>query len=86
MILQIPISDLLISRDWIVNQFESMSIDYADNALHATHRGDDKHKIVFSFEKYGVKLDNRWCRYEIYWGMAGVFIKLIESSPSQYSG
>lgn len=86
MILQIPISDLLISRDWIVNQFESMSIDYADNALHATLRGDDKHKIVFRFEKYGVRLDNRWCRYEISWGMAGVFIKLIDSSLSEYSG
>ena len=86
MILQIPISDLLISRDWIVNQFESMSIDYADNALHATFKGNNTPKIVFRFEKYGVKLDNRWCRYEISWGMAGVFIKLIDSSLSQYSG
>ena len=70
----------------MVDQFKSMSIDYGDNTLHAVFKDNNTPKIVFRFEKYGVKLDNRWSRYEISWGMAGVFIKLINSSLSEYDG
>ena len=40
----------------------------------------------FDLKKYGIKLDNRFCGYEVSVGKAGVFIKLTNSNHTIYNG
>jgi hypothetical protein len=50
------------------------SIDYALNALVSFHNG--KEVILYNFDKY-LKLDNRWCGYEIESHKKEIVIKFI---------
>jgi hypothetical protein len=50
------------------------SIDYADNAIHATYR--NKNVIIFRFKEYGFINDNRYNNYSISAGTAGITIRI----------
>jgi len=50
------------------------SIDYADNAIWAIFEG--KQVIIFRFKKYGFINDNRYNKYYISAGNAGITIRI----------
>ena len=50
------------------------SIDYADNAIYAVFEG--KLVIIFRFKKYGFINDNRYNKYFVSAGSAGIVIRI----------
>jgi hypothetical protein len=50
------------------------SIDYADNAIWAIFEGEQV--IIFRFKKYGFINDNRYNKYFISAGNAGITIRI----------
>jgi len=59
---------------WKMGHLHHPSIDYADNAIHATYR--NKNVIIFRFKEYGFINDNRYNNYSISAGTAGITIRI----------
>jgi hypothetical protein len=63
-------------NSWKMGLINHVSIDYADNAIHANYRG--KSIIIFRFDKYGWINDNRYNKYLTSIGMAGITILIVK--------
>ena len=61
-------------NSWKMGHISHISIDYADNAIHANYRGDSI--IIFRFDKYGWINDNRYNKYLTSVGTAGITISI----------
>lgn len=74
---------LHISMDELPDFFNSyrikyacnLCIDYETNTLNCLFEGEEY--TLFKFDDF-MRLDNRFCSYEISWGAAGIFIHLIK--------
>ena len=64
-------------ESWKMGFITQPSIDYADNAILAIFEG--KQVVIFRFKKYGFINDNRYNKYFISAGNAGITIR-IESN------
>ena len=64
-------------ESWKMGMITQPSIDYADNAIWAIFEG--KQVVIFRFKKYGFINDNRYNKYFISAGNAGITIR-IESN------
>ena len=64
-------------ESWKMGFITQPSIDYADNAIWALFEGEQV--VIFRFKKYGFINDNRYNKYFISAGNAGITIK-IESN------
>jgi hypothetical protein len=64
-------------ESWKMGFITQPSIDYADNAIWAIFEG--KQVVIFRFKKYGFINDNRYNKYFISAGNAGITIR-IESN------
>lgn len=65
-------------NSWKMGFISHLSIDYADNAIHAVFEG--KMIIIFRFKDYGFITDNRYNSYEISAGKAGITIQIKRSN------
>ena len=61
-------------ESWKMGWITQPSIDYADNAIWAIFEG--KQVIIFRFKKYGFINDNRYNKYFISAGNAGITIRI----------
>jgi hypothetical protein len=61
-------------ESWKMGFITQPSIDYADNAIWAIFEG--KQVIIFRFKKYGFINDNRYNKYYISAGRAGITIRI----------
>lgn len=61
-------------ESWKMGFITQPSIDYADNAIWALFEG--KQVIIFRFKKYGWINDNRYNKYFISVGDAGITIRI----------
>jgi len=86
MIIQIPTNDLHIIPEWRINSIKSAHIDFADNCVYASFDNNSGSKPIVDLKTYGVHLDNRFHRYDISVGPAGLFIKVINNEYSLYKG
>ena len=64
-------------ESWKMGFITQPSIDYADNAIWALFEGEQV--VIFRFKKYGFINDNRYNKYFISVGNAGITIR-IESN------
>ena len=64
-------------ESWKMGFITQPSIDYADNAIWAIFEG--KQVVIFRFKNYGFINDNRYNKYFISAGNAGITIR-IESN------
>ena len=77
MIIQISPEELLpqFVNSWKLGHISNPTIDYADNAIYAVYEG--KQIILFKFDKYGWINDNRYNKYLVSAGAAGILIQII---------
>jgi hypothetical protein len=77
MIIQISPEELLpqFVNSWKLGHISNPTIDYADNAIYAVYEG--KQIILFRFDKYGWINDNRYNKYLVSVGAAGILIQII---------
>jgi hypothetical protein len=61
-------------ESWKMGFIIQPSIDYADNAIWAIFEGEQV--IIFRFKKYGFINDNRYNKYFISAGNAGITIRI----------
>ena len=61
-------------NSWKMGFITQPSIDYADNAIWALFEG--KNVIIFRFKDYGFIHDNRYNKYFISAGTAGITIRI----------
>ena len=61
-------------ESWKMGWITQLSIDYADNAIWAIFEG--KQVIIFRFKDYGFINDNRYNRYSVSSGLAGIMITI----------
>lgn len=61
-------------ESWKSGFITQPSIDYADNAIYAVFEG--KLVIIFRFKKYGFINDNRYNKYFVSTGSAGIVIRI----------
>jgi len=61
-------------ESWKMGVITQPSIDYADNAIWAIFEGEQV--IIFRFKKYGFINDNRYNKYFISAGNAGITIRI----------
>ena len=61
-------------ESWKMGWITQPSIDYADNAIWALFEG--KNVIIFRFKEYGWINDNRYNKYFISTGLAGITIRI----------
>jgi hypothetical protein len=61
-------------ESWKMGFITQPSIDYADNAIWAIFEGEQV--IIFRFKKYGFINDNRYNKYFISAGNAGITIRI----------
>jgi hypothetical protein len=64
-------------ESWKMGMITQPSIDYADNAIWALFEGEQV--VIFRFKNYGFINDNRYNKYFISAGNAGITIR-IESN------
>jgi len=76
MIIQISPEELLpqFVNSWKLGHISNPTIDYADNAIYAVYEG--KQIILFRFDKYGWINDNRYNKYLVSAGAAGILIQI----------
>ncbi len=67
-------------ESWKMGFITQPSIDYADNAIWAILEGEQV--VIFRFKNYGFINDNRYNKYFISAGNAGITIR-IESNESR---
>jgi hypothetical protein len=61
-------------HSWKLGFITKPSIDYADNAIYAVF--ENKQVTIFKFSKYGWINDNRFNKYIVSSGEAGITIKI----------
>ena len=61
-------------ESWKMGFITQPSIDYADNAIWAIFEGENV--IIFRFKEYGFINDNRYNKYFISAGTAGITIRI----------
>jgi hypothetical protein len=61
-------------ESWKMGFITQPSIDYADNAIWAIFEG--KQVTIFRFKEYGFINDNRYNKYFISTGLAGITIRI----------
>jgi hypothetical protein len=61
-------------NSWKSGSIKHPSIDYQTNAIHGVFEGKDV--IIFKFSKYGWINDNRFNKYSISCGSAGITISV----------
>jgi hypothetical protein len=61
-------------ESWKMGFITQPSIDYADNAIWAIFEG--KQVVIFRFKDYGFINDNRYNRYSVSSGLAGIMITI----------
>ena len=61
-------------ESWKMGFITQPSIDYADNAIWAIFEG--KQVVIFRFKEYGFINDNRYNKYFISTGAAGITIRI----------
>ena len=61
-------------NSWKMGMITQPSIDYADNAIWAIFEG--KQVVIFRFKEYGFIHDNRYNKYFISIGLAGITIRI----------
>ena len=59
---------------WKQELIKNPHIDYATNAIHGWFEGKDV--IIFKFKDYGWIMDNRFSKYRISNGSAGILISI----------
>ena len=64
-------------ESWKLGHITQPSIDYATNAIHCYF--EDKEVIIFRFKNYGFINDNRFNKYELSSGTAGITIRITKS-------
>ena len=64
-------------ESWKMGFIIHPSIDYADNAIYAVFEG--KQVIIFRFKDYGWINDNRFNKYYVSSGLAGITINIKKS-------
>jgi hypothetical protein len=67
-------------NNWRLGKIIHPSIDYADNAIYAVFEG--KQVIIFRFKEYGFIHDNRWNKYDVSSGSAGITIRIIKNETN----
>ena len=65
-------------ESWKLGWISQPSIDYGDNAIYALF--ENKQVIICRFKNYGWINDNRYNKYFISSGSAGITIQIIPSS------
>jgi hypothetical protein len=65
-------------ESWKLGWISQPSIDYADNAIYALF--ENRQVIIFRFKNYGWIHDNRYNKYLISSGQAGITIQIIPNS------
>ena len=65
-------------ESWKMGFITQPSIDYADNAIWALFEG--KNVIIFRFKEYGWINDNRYNKYFISTGLAGITIRIEKTA------
>ena len=65
-------------NSWKMGMITQPSIDYADNAIWALFEG--KNVIIFRFKEYGWINDNRYNKYFISTGLAGITIRIEKTA------
>jgi hypothetical protein len=61
-------------ESWKMGWITQPSIDYADNAIWAIFEGEQV--VIFRFKEYGFINDNRYNKYFISTGLAGITIRI----------
>ena len=61
-------------ESWKMGMITQPSIDYADNAIWAIFEG--KQVVIFRFKEYGFINHNRYNKYFISTGLAGITIRI----------
>jgi hypothetical protein len=61
---------------WRINKLYNVGIDYATQTLDAVDLHDDQYVTILYFEKYGIKLDNRFNTYELISDDEGFLIEI----------
>ena len=64
-------------ESWKLGWISQPSIDYADNAIYALFK--NQQVIIFRFKNYGWINDNRYNKYLISSGQAGITIHIISN-------
>ena len=64
-------------ESWKLGWISQPSIDYADNAIYALF--ENQQVIIFRFKNYGWINDNRYNKYLISSGQAGITIHIISN-------
>ena len=65
-------------NSWKMGLIKEPSIDYADNAIWAIFEG--KQVVIFRFKDYGFINDNRYNKYFISTGLAGITIRIEKTT------
>ena len=65
-------------ESWKMGMITQPSIDYADNAIWAIFEG--KQVTIFRFKEYGFINDNRYNKYFISTGLAGITIRIEKTT------
>ena len=68
-------------NSWKMGFITRPSIDYADNAIWANFEG--KEVIIFRFKDYGWIIDNRYNKYFINAGTAGITIRIEKTKQNE---
>ena len=63
---------------WKMGWITQPSIDYADNAIWAIFEGEQV--VIFRFKEYGFINDNRYNKYFISTGLAGITIRIEKTN------
>ena len=76
MIIHIGIKELeegFRDRPWELPKMYNIGIDYESNDIQGIL--DNEERCLFKFDKYDIKLSNRWGNYNISAGLAGITIE-----------
>jgi hypothetical protein len=65
-------------ESWKMGWITQPSIDYADNAIWAIFEGEQV--VIFRFKEYGFINDNRYNKYFISTGLAGITIRIEKTN------
>lgn len=65
------------SCPWKLKKVYNMGIDYQTNEIDGLFENTEK--CIFKFDKYDMKLSNRWNTYKISAGEAGITIEFIST-------
>ena len=65
-------------ESWKMGWITQPSIDYADNAIWAIFEG--RQVVIFRFKEYGFINDNRYNKYFISTGLAGITIRIEKTN------